>query len=147
MKLEIKISENEYWFGGSTQCTEKLPISRETEGYFLDMNDGHNQTMPLYISTEGRCIWCEEPMIVTVDGGVIICEAESEIFLEKFGDTLHDAYLGASKAHFPFTGKVPPLKFFETAQYNTWMELDYHQNQEDILKYAHAIIDNGYTVC
>ena len=145
MKLEIKISENEYWFGGSTQYTDKLPISRETEGYYLDMNDGHNQTMPLYISTLGRCIWCEEPMLVTVDGGVIICAAESEIVLEKFGDTLRDSYLGASKAHFPFTGKVPPLKFFETAQYNTWMELDYHQNQEDILKYAHAIIDNGYT--
>jgi alpha-glucosidase (family GH31 glycosyl hydrolase) len=24
------------------------------------------------------------------------------------------------------------------------MELDYHQNQEDILKYAHSIVDNGY---
>ena len=40
--------ENEYFWGGSTQYAKKLPISRETEGYFLDMNDGHNQTMPLY---------------------------------------------------------------------------------------------------
>ena len=71
MKLEVKILENEYFFGGSTQYTAKLPISCDTEGYFLDMNDGHNQTMPLYISTFGRCIWCEEPMTVSANGGVI----------------------------------------------------------------------------
>ncbi|MCG8514154.1 MAG: hypothetical protein MI740_08435, partial [Halanaerobiales bacterium] len=28
--------------------------------------------------------------------------------------------------------------------YNTWIELMYDQNQEDILKYAHDIIDNGF---
>ena len=145
MKLEIKIEKNEYFWGGSSQYAGNLPISRSTEGYFLDMNDGHNQTMPLYISSHGRCIWCEEPMAVTADGGVIVCEAESEITLEKFGDTLREAYLGASREHFPFTGKVPPLKFFETAQYNTWMEFDYNQNQKGILEYAHAIIDKGYT--
>ena len=144
MKLEVKILENEYFFGGSTQYASKLPISQKTEGYFLDMNNGHNQTMPLYVSTLGRCIWCEEPMVVTAGSGVIVCEADAEILLEKFGDTLKDAYLGASRAHFPFLGKVPPLKFFETAQYNTWMEFDYHQNQKGILEYAHAIIDNGY---
>ena len=145
MKLEVKILENEYFFGGSTQYTAKLPISCDTEGYFLDMNYGHNQTMPLYVSTEGRVIWCEEPMTVSASGGVITCEANAEIFLEKYGDTLRDAYLGASKAHFPFSGKVPPLKFFESAQYNTWMEMDYNQTQEGVLKYAHAIVDNGYT--
>src|SRR5690606_26097909 len=29
-------------------------------------------------------------------------------------------------------------------QYNTWIELLYDQNQEDILKYARSIIDNGF---
>ena len=145
MKLEIKLLENEYFFGGSSEYAGKLPISAKTVDYRLDMSKGRNQTMPLYISTKGRCIWCESPMIVTAKDGVITCESDDEILLEKFGNTLRDAYLGASKAHFPFTGKVPPLKFFETAQYNTWMEFDYHQNQEGILKYAHAIVDNGYT--
>ncbi len=28
-------------------------------------------------------------------------------------------------------------------QYNTWIELNYNHNQVDILKYAHAIVDNG----
>ena len=38
---------------------------------------------------------------------------------------------------------MPPELFFAVPQYNTWIELTYNQNQEDILKYAHAIIDNG----
>ena len=32
---------------------------------------------------------------------------------------------------------------FATPQYNTWIELMYDQNQRDVLKYAHAIVDNG----
>ena len=47
MRLEVKILDNEYFFGGSTQYAQKLPLSKKTEGYFLDMNYGHNQTMPL----------------------------------------------------------------------------------------------------
>jgi len=33
---------------------------------------------------------------------------------------------------------------FTHPQYNTWIELVYDQNEEDILKYAQSIIDNGY---
>jgi len=33
---------------------------------------------------------------------------------------------------------------FKEPQYNTWIELMYDQNEEDIMKYAQAIIDNGY---
>ena len=38
---------------------------------------------------------------------------------------------------------MPPELFFSKPQYNTWIELIYNQNQEDILKYARSIIDNG----
>ena len=121
----------------------KMPIHKDTK-YFIDMEKGLNQTMPLFVSTKGRYIWCENPMAVTVENGEFTISATSEIILWDKGKTLRDAYLEASSNHFKFTGKVPPLKFFETAQYNTWMELDYHQNQEAILKYAHGIVDNGY---
>ena len=83
-------------------------------------------------------------MMVRIENGEFNLSAESEIIICQASDSLKGAYLTASRRHFPFSGKVPPLKFFETAQYNTWMELDYHQNQADILKYAHGIIDNGY---
>ena len=41
-------------------------------------------------------------------------------------------------------GILPPELFFSKPQYNTWIELIYNQNQEDILKYARSIIDNGF---
>ena len=83
-------------------------------------------------------------MEVRIENGEFNLDAKTEIILVEAGKTLKDAYLAAQNNHFKFTGKVPPLKFFESAQYNTWMELDYHQNQADILKYAHGIVDNGY---
>lgn len=48
------------------------------------------------------------------------------------------------KKHFPFCGKIPAERFFTTAQYNTWMELDYNQSQEGVLTYARNLIKNGY---
>ncbi len=51
--------------------------------------------------------------------------------------------------HFPFTqtrkeGKTLPREFFRSAQFNTWVEFAYDQNQKGILEYAHALIDNGF---
>lgn len=143
MELKVKILENELWYGGSVADAMEMPIDKNTK-YFLDMECGLNQTMPFFLSTKGRYIWCETPMVVTVENGEITLKAETEILLDESGKTLKDAYITASNKHFRFTGKVPPLKFFESAQYNSWMELDYHQSQEAILKYAHGIVDNGY---
>ena len=39
---------------------------------------------------------------------------------------------------------IPDELLFTHPQYNTWIELMYDQNEEDILEYARAIIDNGY---
>ena len=100
--------------------------------------------MPLFLSSKGRYIWCETPMVVHIEHGEISLSARSEIFLCDGGNNLRDAYLTASQKHFPFSGKIPPSKFFTTAQYNTWMELDYHQSQEGVLEYARGLIKNGY---
>ena len=56
---------------------------------------------------------------------------------------MRDAYRHASKNFFPTDGKLPDLALFAAPQYNTWIELMYDQNQRDVLKYAHAIVDNG----
>ena len=143
MNLTVKMLEGELWYGGSVAHAMNVPFDCNSV-YSLDMNDGLNQTMPLFISTKGRYIWCEKPMIVRIENGEFNLSAYAEIILCVAGETLKEAYLCACNRHFKFTGKVPPLKFFETAQYNSWMELDYHQNQEDILKYAHGIVENGY---
>ena len=144
MKLTLEIIENEYWWGGSTALAEPMPLSSESEGYELDMYYGYNQTMPLYISSLGRYIWSDKPLHVWVSGGKFELESEAEIIIGSGGRSLRDAYLEASRKYFPFKGKIPPLKFFDTAQYNTWMEFDYNQTQKGVLEYAHGIVDNGY---
>lgn len=144
MNLTVTMLDTEAWYGGSVAEALHNPFTSDSV-YDYDMSFGLNQTMPLFISTHGRYIWCERPMKVHMENGEITLCADGEIILVNAGKTLKDAYLCASKAHFPFSGKVPPLKFFESAQYNSWMELDYHQSQEEILKYAHGIVDNGYT--
>lgn len=143
MELKVKMLEGELWYGGSVAEAMHNPFDCNSV-FDYDMEKGLNQTMPLFVSTMGRYIWCEDPMVVHIEGGEIELSACSEIILCQAGNCLKDAYLTASEKHFKFSGKVPPLKFFESAQYNSWMELDYNQNQEAILKYAHGIVDNGY---
>ena len=143
MNLTVKMLENELWFGSSVAEAMHNPFDKNSV-FDYDMERGLNQTMPLFVSTKGRYIWCDNPMKFHIENGELNLSAVSEIILCQAGDSLRDAYLTACQRHFKFSGKVPPLKFFESAQYNTWMELDYHQNQADILKYAHGIVDNGY---
>ncbi len=143
MKKTIRILPGEAWWGGGTQNAHELPITQRST-YSFDMNLSCNQAMPLYLSSCGRYVWAEEPMRVTAKEGELTIECAGEITIECAGDCLRDAYLAASRTHFPFSGKIPPTVFFETAQYNTWMELDYNQTQKSVLAYAHAIVENGY---
>ena len=39
---------------------------------------------------------------------------------------------------------MPDELLFTQPQWNTWIELTYNQNQEDILKYARGILDHGF---
>lgn len=143
MKLTVDILDGEYWYGGSSDSSGNQPFSRLTE-YKIDYRDtAGNQTMPLLLSTKGRYIWSEHAFLMSISDGVITLDGE-DIALSSSGSTLRDAYLHAMREHFPFSGKLLPEKFFETAQYNTWMEYTYNPTQERVLEYAHAIVDNGY---
>ena len=142
-KLTVKMLAGEHWWGGSSSQGEYEPSDAESK-HDYDMFWGSNQTMPLFLSDMGRYIWCDRPMKVHLEKGVFELFAPSEIILCEAGKTLRDAYLVASRKHFPFSGKIPPQKFFTTAQYNTWMELDYNQTQEGVLRYARGLIEHGY---
>lgn len=62
----------------------------------------------------------------------------------RAGTSLAKAREAAAQQFFPASGKLPDELLFSKPQYNTWIELTYNQNQEDVLKYAKAIIDNGF---
>ena len=143
MIYEIPFLEGECFWGGITMNGNENPFTAEST-YSVDMRVCCvNQTMPLYLSNKGRYIWSENPFNIVIEDGKITLEGEDVLVVEA-GSTLREAYLAAMKAHFPFDGRHLPEEFFQTAQYNTWMEFVYDPTQEGVLDYAKGIIENGF---
>lgn len=99
--------------------------------------------MPLFVSDKRRYIWSDEPFAVSVNDGCLVFEGEG-VVAEKRGETLKDAYLGAMNDKFPFEKKELPVEFFQTPQYNTWIEFLYNPTQDGVLRYADDIVKNGF---
>ena len=125
----ICIQAGEYWWGGSTNSGISQPFSRDSV-YEADFRrSASHQTMPLLLSSQGRYIWSESPFAMKIADGNIYIEG-SEIVVAQCGNTLREAYLGAMRAHFPFSDQKLPGKFFAVPQYNTWMQFTYAPTQE-----------------
>jgi len=141
----IGILENEKWWGGVIIDGYKMPFGSENYTYNMNADCGANQAQPLYLSNKGRYIWSEEPLKIEIQSGEIIVKATNGIIYSgKEGVSLKDAFMYASKKFFPPSGKIPDTLLFINPQYNTWIELQYNQNEKDILKYAQSILDNGF---
>lgn len=142
-KLSVKTNSDTQWWAGIIREGHKMPLK---PGYEADLYGQcwRNQLQPLLLSTSGELVWSEEPFRFRVEANTINFDnAHDSLQYVKAGTNLKEAYLYASKNYFPPSGKMPPELFFSAPQYNTWIELTYNQNQKDVLKYAHAIIDNG----
>jgi len=140
----IIIQDGENWFGGAVNEGHNMPFH---EGYSLNLigdNKG-NQSAPLLLSTKGRFVFSEEPFQFSFENGqLIISKTLTKVIVDSNGHTLAEAFKTVSKKFFPASGKLPDTLLFSRPQYNTWIELVYNQNQADILKYAHGIVDNGF---
>lgn len=145
--MTVPIQESEYWWGGFSAFGSRMPYSRETRiRSSLIGETGNNQAQPLLISNKGRYIWCEGPFAYAFDGDSIRIESAGEkVVLGGGGHNLKEAFLEVSGTYFPSNGQIPDEYLFTRPQYNTWIELMYDQNEEDILKYAQSIIDNGFS--
>lgn len=143
MKFVFQIQDGEYWWGGSSADGIKMPFGRESRIHNDFRRLAENQTMPMFISNQGRCIWSEEPFEVQFEDGEIAIEGEN-VTIETFGTNLREAYLGAMNKHFAPSGKTLPNDFFKIPQYNTWMEMTYFQTQQGVMDYAEGIIKNGF---
>ena len=141
--ITIPILPNELWWGGAVNDGYSMPYQ---EGFSYNMygdNKG-NQVQPLLISNKGRVIWSEQPFKFTfAKAAILLDDIRGDILQNKSGNSLKEAFAFASSHYFKADGKMPDDLLFSAPQYNTWIELMYNQNQEDILKYAHSIIDNG----
>ena len=143
-KQMIVILKNEKWWGGAVVDGRNSPLG---EGFDYDQyaNCKGNQAQPLYLSNRGRFIWSDKPLHIKITGNKIEAEAKgSRVTTGRQGETLKDAFLYASRNFFPPSGKTPDPLLFTSPQYNTWIELQYNQNEKDILKYAEDIVKNGF---
>lgn len=142
----VEILEDESWWPGVIAHAHLFPLTK-TSSYSFDFfgNTAGNQGQPLLISTKGRYIWNEEPFRFSVENGTITCACELADFeTGEAGTTLRDAYLHCSNTFFPPSGQIPAEELFTLAQFNTWIEFTYMQNQEGILEYARNIVRKGF---
>lgn len=146
-RLEIPLLENEKWWGGAVLDGRNSPYEDEKFGYDQFADCKANQAAPLFISNKGRFIWSEKPLNIEITREKIFLDTtRGDIITGKKGETLKDAFLHASREFFPPSGKTPDPLLFTSPQYNTWIELQYDQNENDILRYAEDIIKNGFPV-
>ena len=145
LKTVIEPLQNERWWGGFVALGNQMPFNDHLRMQDMSRNNMNNQVVPFMLSSEGRYIWAENPFCFEVKDGQLIIYSDSEkIEPVKAGTTLKEALLAASAKHFPPSGKIPEPTFFSLPQYNTWIELMYDQNQEDIMNYAHKAVENGF---
>ncbi len=141
--ISVPIDKNEKIWAGIIVDGNKMPLNQGYTKDFYGDNYG-NQTQPLILTNKGQYIWSEEPYKFEIkDDRIIISSAHGPVQTGKEGNTLAEVQRYASKRFFPASGATPDTLLFTCPQYNTWIELLYNHNQEDILKYARGILANG----
>lgn len=137
--------ENERWWGGLVALGNQMPFAGEVGMQDMSRNNLNNQVVPFMLSSSGRYIWAENPFRFEFrDGKLLIYSDTEQVEVVTAGKTLKEALLAASAKHFPPSGQIPEPVFFSLPQYNTWIELMYNQNQEDIMNYARKAVENGF---
>ena len=142
----VKMQPGERWWGLCNDFGRKMPFSEKSEfACDLRFDNYSHQALSLLCSDKGRVVWCAYPVGVKIACGEICLEPEKGevVLVEDAGRNLAEAYRYASRTWFPPTGEEPEFLYFAAPQYNTWIELTYHQNERDILAYAKSMVDHG----
>lgn len=141
--ISIKLLEHEKIWSGTIKDGDKMPLKAGYDFNFY-ANNMSNQLQPLLLSNKGLYVWSEEPYRFEIsDNHITISDNLGEVVYGREGSSLAEARKFVSDKYFPPSGNLPDEMLFSRPQYNTWIELTYNQNQQDVLKYAQAILDNG----
>lgn len=140
---KFPLLEGEKWWGAMTALGPKAPFG-PIQRVPLSTQSYNNQNVPLLVSNMGRYVVAKEPFDFEIDGeNLTIFSVSDTINLRRAGKTLRNGYMAAARTFVMPNAKIPPVIFFEKPQYNTWIELNFNQNQEDVLSYARNILANG----
>lgn len=143
----IESLPDEKWWGGMVGLGSQMPFEEDLRLFDLSRENMNNQNVPFMLSSAGRYIWSNHAFSFKMENENLVVYSEyEEITPVQAGKTLKDAYVAAKGKHFPPSGDLPDPLFFSMPQYNTWIELMYNQNQDDILKYAENILTNDFPV-
>ncbi len=141
--IRIALNRGERLWGGRVTDGVNMPYKPGFEADLIDPQG--NQVSYLLVSSQGRVIYSDKPFAFRVEEEAVCLTARAEIHQAVAGSTLRDALAYVKSDAFPRPeGLMSPEEMFLTPQYNTWIELIYNQNQEDILNYAQTLIDTGY---
>lgn len=143
--INFPLQKGELWWSGIINHGQLMPFG-DTSTYannLLGNNEG-NQAQPLLLSNKGRYIWSEDPFQFSFSNGSMNVKGINKIDTGTVGNTLRQVQQYVRNKYFAASGKMPDSLLITKPQYNTWIELNYNQNQADVLKYAHAIINNGF---
>jgi alpha-glucosidase (family GH31 glycosyl hydrolase) len=139
----IALENGEKVWAGVINDGYLMPISSTFTMDFYS-NNKNNQLQPMILTSKGQYVWSEQPFKFEISNSeIVITDSFNAVKFGRSGKTLAEAQRFISKNFFPPSGLLPDSLLFTAPQYNTWIELNYHQNQADILKYAKSIIDNG----
>ena len=140
----VKMAPGENWWGAANYFGTQMPFTERTDLKIdLRRSNYHNQCASFLVSDKGRVVWTDAQALITLRNGEISVESDTEVSVEQGGASLPEAYRYAMRKWFPASGKMPDPLFFRAPQINTWIELTYHQNDVDILRYAQSMLDNG----
>lgn len=143
---KIKSLDGEKWWGAANFFGTQMPFTNLFEKD-IGKSNYSNQADSIFVSSKGRYIYSQKPFKYSAkNGDLTIVSDFEEVKPVAAGKTLKEAFMAASKKHFPPNGIIPPEIFFTAPQYNTWIELQRNQNQKDIEKYADDIVKNGFPI-
>ena len=145
-ELSVRMLSGENWWGLCSNFGRQMPFNEKSDFQCdLRVSNYANQSASFLVSDHGRVLWCAEPVEATIGGGTIkfLSDRGKIALTENAGKTLAEAFRFASKAYFQPTGEEPELLYFASPQYNTWIELTYHQNEKGVLAYAQSMLDHG----
>ena len=140
--VRIELEDDEQIWGGRVADGRNMPFP---DGFSVSLYENcGNQVTPLLLTSRGRYVWSERPFTFRREGNTLVVDSlTAECETAVVARSLQGAYRFAMHTFFPPEGGAPPEDFFEVPQYNTWIELQYNQNQTDVLKYAEGILSHG----
>lgn len=140
--MTIELNKGELLWGGHVHEGTKMPYA---PGFSTDLHlTLDNQENYLLLSNQGRVVYSEQPFAFTVGEDTLQIEPDGEIIQHQAGSTLREAYLYAMKTFYPQQADHVEEELFRAPQFNTWIELIYNQNEQDILAYAERIAAEGF---